>query len=273
MRLLREGMGEHAFGGWWISFAKAVRRMLRATDLLAVDDTPDLWILLAESDAIGAATFKRRSRLALEACEALTALPADANAALRIAVASYPRDATQLESLVRILNERIHQDPRCSARERRFERLTLPECFAELLRQAEPEAAGACSSLVRFGLAEVGRRTRERNFFFFHPGIAFLGTLADFDTRSVGASATQLVILADPPTPRVGEGGVSWLPAGRLPGCPPFLVHYGDGPAYVLVCDEKEGEAGRPLFHTSDAALAEYLAFRLQRELRLPVTG
>jgi FixJ family two-component response regulator len=273
VRTLREGMGEQGFAAWWNGFARAVRRLLRATDLLAVDDTPDLWVLLAESDAIGAATFKRRSRLALEACEALAALPPDAGAGLRIAVASYPRDGTQLESLVRSLNERIHLDPRCSARERRFERLTLSECFGELLRQAEPEAADTCASLVRFALSEVGRRARERNFFFFQPGAAFAGSLSDFDTRSAGASATQLVILADPPTPRAGEGGVSWLPAGRLPGCPPFLVHYGDGPAYVLVCDEKHGDAGRPLFHTADAALAEYLAFRLQRELRLPVAG
>ena len=76
-------------------------------------------------------------------------------------------------------------------------------------------------------------------------------------------------MVADPPT-TPSPADVAWLPAARLSGCPPFAVHYGDGPAYVVVCDEKSGPAGRRLFHSSEAGLAEYLAFRLQRELRLP---
>jgi CheY-like chemotaxis protein/GGDEF domain-containing protein len=271
MAAIRERMGEQVFAAWWTGFCQNVRRLLRATDLLAIDDTPELWILLAECDAIGAATFKRRTRLALEACDALAPLPDEAGTTLRLAVASYPRDATQLESLMRTLNERILEDPRGAVRERGFDGQSLAECLGELLRQGAPEPAESCASLVRFALGEVGRRPRERNLFFFHPGGVFEEALAEFDTRSAGAEGTQVVVLANPPAPRSGEGAVSWLPAARLPGCPPFLVHYGDGPAYLLVCDEKAGSEGRALFHSDDPGLAEYLAFRLQRELRLPV--
>ncbi len=268
---IRERMGDQAFGAWWTGFSQTVRRLLRATDLLAVDDTPELWVLLAESDGIGAATFRRRTRLALEACEALGAIPNEAGAVLRLAVAAYPRDATQLESLVRCLDERIGTDIGVTAREQRFESVSLAECLGELLGTGSLEPADSSLSLVRFALAEVGRRPRERNLFFFHPGAVFADALEHFDTRTAGAEDTEIVVLADSPAPRTGEGAVAWLPAARLPGCPPFLVHYGDGPAYVLVCDEKLGPEGRAMFHSADTDLAEYIAFRLQRELRLPV--
>ncbi len=60
---------------------------------------------------------------------------------------------------------------------------------------------------------------------------------------------------------------VTWVPAARVPGVPPFLIHFGDGPSYALVREEKEAEGGSRLFHTSDRSLVEYLAFRLQTEL------
>ncbi|MGH0029847.1 MAG: response regulator [Myxococcota bacterium] len=268
---IRARMGETAFGDWWQGFSQTVRRLLRATDLLAVDDTPELWVLLAESDAIGATTFRRRTRLALEACDALAALPHDLEATLRLSVATYPRDATQLESLLRTLGERLARDAQLHTREARRDQQSLAEWMSELLEHGmtEPHETGA--SLVRFALGEVGGRPRERNLCFFHPGSAYQAELRGFDTVRAGAEGTGVVVLADPPAPRTGEEAVAWVPAARLGGCPPFLVHYGDGPSYVWVADEKLGPEGRRFYHSSDAALAESLAFRLQRELRLPV--
>ena len=135
------------------------------------------------------------------------------------------------------------------------------------------EPAESVDSLVRLALSEVGRRTRDRNLFFFHPGRAFADALGEFDTQRAAAEGTEVVILTDSPAPREGEGPVTWLPAARLGGCPPFIVHFGDGPPYVLLSDDKSSEEGRVLHHTSDAGIAEYLAFRLQRELRLPALG
>ena len=57
------------------------------------------------------------------------------------------------------------------------------------------------------------------------------------------------------------------MPAARVPGVPPFLIYFGDGPSYAMMREEKEAEGGSRLFHTSDRSLVEYLAFRLQTEL------
>jgi hypothetical protein len=50
-------------------------------------------------------------------------------------------------------------------------------------------------------------------------------------------------------------------------------VHFGDGPPYVLVAEERHGAEAPRLFHSSERALAESLAFRLQSELRAPRIG
>lgn len=266
---IRARMGEPAFTAWWRDFVQTVRRLLRATDLLAVDETPEIWILLAESDAIGATTFKRRARLALEAAESATELPPELTTSLRIGVSTYPRDATQLESLVRILGERLARDAQHARREERHEAQSLADWMGELLERGLREPHASAASLVGFALEEVGRRPRERNYCFFHPGDAYRDELARFDGIRA-AEGTELVVLAEPPTKRAGEKTISWVPPARLAGCPPFLVHYGDGPSYVLIADERNTPDGRRFFHSADSGLAESLAFRLQRELRLP---
>jgi len=270
---IRGRMGEAAFADWWRGFVQTVRRLLRATDLLAVDDTPEIWILLAESDAIGATTFKRRTRLALDACDVRAALPQEVEASPRIAVATYPRDATQLESILRVLGERLARDAQHAKREQRHDGQSLAEWMAELLERGISEPHASAASLVGFALGEVGRRPRERNYCFFHPGDAYASTLRDLGALRAGSEGTSLVVLADPPAPRTGEEGVAWVPSARLGGCPPFLVHYGDGPSYVLIADEQTTPKGRRFFHSADSTLAESLAFRLQRELRLPAVS
>jgi two-component system cell cycle response regulator len=270
---IRGEMGESAFNRWWSGLTVALRRTLRATDLIAADEDYCLWLLLTESDTIGTATFKRRTRIALEGCDVLAALPQALQPELRIGVATYPADASQLESMRRLLAERVTEDAQTLALSRRFDTISVAECMHSLLDAGSVESSEGVESLVRLALGEVGRRSRDRNLFFFHPGRAFSGPLEDFDTQRAAAEGTEVVILVDSPAPREGEGPVSWLPAARLGGCPPFIVHFGDGPPYVLLSDEKASEEGRILHHTGDAGIAEYLAFRLRRELRLPALG
>jgi diguanylate cyclase (GGDEF)-like protein len=270
---IRDLMGADAFQRWFGGFAQSCRRLLRATDLIAVDDTPEIWVLLAESDAIGATTFKRRTRLALEAHEVRAALPRDVAASLRIGVATYPRDATQLESLIRVLGDRTHRDAQHAKREQRHDAQSVAQWMDELLQRGFDEPHASAASLVGFALTELGRRPRERNYCFFHPGQAYASELRSFEAPRAEADGTQVVVLADPAVPRGSEESVSWVPSTRLPGCPPFLVQYGDGPSYVLVADERTTPAGRRFFHSADTSLAESLVFRLQRELRLPVTS
>ena len=47
----------------------------------------------------------------------------------------------------------------------------------------------------------------------------------------------------------------------------PFLVYYGDGPAYALVRDETVDEGQTMVFQTDDPVLVEQLAFQLGRDL------
>jgi DNA-binding response OmpR family regulator len=270
---LREELGEKAFAGWWSGLTVALRRTLRATDLLAADDDFGLWLLLTESDTIGTTTYKRRTRMGLESQDLLSSLPPQLAPELRIGVATYPGDASQLEGLRRVLAERVQADADMLTLARRFDAHSITECMSALLEGASVEPVESVDSLVRLALGEVGRRARDRNLFFFHPGRAFADALADFDTQRAAAEGTEVVIPSEQPSPREGEGPVTWLPAARLGGCPPFIVHFGDGPPYVLVSDDKSSEEGRVLHHSGDAGIAEYLAFRLQRELRLPALG
>ena len=136
------------------------------------------------------------------------------------------------------------------------------------LPEKSPESV---TSLVRFALSEVGRRLRERNLFFFHPADSFQGVLREtLEARRGGEMGAEVVVVAEPPSPVLGDSDVAWVPPGRMPGCPPFLLHFGDGPSYALVCGHKPEQDGVRLFHTSERALVEYLAFRLQKELNVP---
>jgi hypothetical protein len=229
------------------------------------------WVLVAECDTIGAATFKQRVRTALEQSEALSGIKEAVRPNVHLGVSTFPGDATQLESLLRAAEDRVREDRRAMDRNIDLDALNLAECLQRLLDGAESEAPETVSSLVRFALTEVGRRPRERNLFFFHPSAEFDKVVREnLDTRRGGVSGTDVVVVAEAPAPRFGDDEVAWVSPGRIPGCPPFLTHFGDGPPYALVCGHESDEKGLRLFHTSDRGLVEYLAFRLQRELHVP---
>jgi len=52
----------------------------------------------------------------------------------------------------------------------------------------------------------------------------------------------------------------------------PFVVYFGEGPAYALVRDRNERGGSPPWFHTSDRSLVEHLAFQLQRDLGISLS-
>ncbi|MDH5306734.1 MAG: response regulator [Myxococcales bacterium] len=270
---LRKQVDEVAYDRWLSALTHFLGGLLRSTDLLASDTKRDgaFWVLVAESDAIGTATFKQRVRGALEQSEALASVKESLRPKVHIGAATFPGDATQIEAMQRVIDVRIREDRRAVARNKELDAMSLAECLQRMLDSSEGESPETVASLVRFALSEIGRRPRERNLFFFHPSAVLENVLRDgLDRRREGTSGTEIVILAEPPTSVVGDEEVAWIPPGRVPGCPPFLVHFGDGPSYALVCGDKAQGDGLRLFHTSDRALVEYLAFRLQRELHVP---
>jgi len=268
---LRKKLDEPAFRSWHTALARHLGRQLRATDLLALHGDGQFCVLLAETDAVGAATFKQRARHALERCEPLAAVAADLRPEALLGCVSYPADATQFDSLFRTLDRRVAEDRRVRERERRLAALPIGDALARLVEDAEGEPVEGVASLLRFAISEIGRRPRERNVLFCRPGALFADAFADgLRQRRDLPSEDDWVVLAEPVGAGMAEQGITWLPPDALPGGPPFAVHFGDGPCYVLVAAEAAGTGRARLFHSSERALAESLVFRLQRELRVP---
>jgi two-component system cell cycle response regulator len=267
---LRKKSDDQVFRSWHGALARHLARLLRATDLIALEGDGQFCVLLAETGAVGAAAFKERTRQSLARSEALAAVKPALRPEVILGSVSYPADATQLEALLRLLERRTGEDRRARERERRLAALPIGDAFARLIESGEGELAPSVASLFRFAIAEIGRRPRERNVMFCRPGALFAEALAEGLRRRPDAPCgTDLVVLGDPLPIGMADEGVTWVPGDTVTG-PPFAVQFGDGPSYVLVA-EGTPEPGRVRwFHSSDRSLAESLAFRLQHELRLP---
>ena len=219
-------------------------------------------VMLAEADALGAAVLKQRAQRALQDFED------DDSARSYLAAATFPADGTQLESLMRVLDERLKEERHSPVRRLGLENLSFAQTLETLLTEGEIERPETAEQITRFLLAEVGRRARHRGLLFLTPGAPLLAPVREGLAALGGHGATtEIVVIAE--AERLAQNGppVTWVPAARVPGVPPFLIHFGDGPSYALVREEKEAEGGSRLFHTSDRSLVEYLAFRLQTEL------
>jgi len=250
--------------------AELLGRMLRATDLLAVDNAYRFYVLLAEADALGAAVLKRRALQAVEGSELVAALAPQVRP--RAGVAIYPGDGTQLESLLRALDARIREGEHSTVARLGLERLSLASSFQALVRLGAPERPETAEQLVCFMLEEVARHPRERGLMYVAPGVALEGVVRQgLEVLRDVATRTEVVVIAGGQRPSFAVGDVSWISPQRAPGLPPCLIHYRDGPAYALVREEGRNGAPARFFHTSDRSLVEHLTFRLQEELSVPL--
>ncbi len=239
-----------------------LRRLLRTTDFVASVGDNRFGVMLAEADALGAAVLKQRAQRALQDFED------DDSRRSYLAAATFPADGTQLEALMRVLDERLKEERHSPVRRLGLDDLSFAQTLETLLTGGEIERPETAEQITRFLLAEVGRRARHRGLLFLAPGAPLLAPVREGLAALGGQGATtEIVVIAD--VERLAQNGppVTWVPAERVPGVPPFLIHFGDGPSYALVREEKEAEGGSRLFHTSDRSLVEYLAFRLQTEL------
>jgi diguanylate cyclase (GGDEF)-like protein len=251
--------------------AEELTRLLRAADLLACGGEGRFHVLLAEADALGAAVLKRRALEALATGEIFTRLDAGARPSPHIGTAVYPRDGASLEALLRVLLERVEEERQSPVRRLGLDRMTLAEGLQTLLEQGTPERAETAAQIARFVVAEVGRRPGERGLLYVAPGSALVGAVREgLESLRGIATRTELVVIADGERPRFAEPAVNWLSPRRIPYLAPFVIHFGDGPAYALVRDAKDGGGRTRFFHTSDRSLVEHLAFRLQQELAVP---
>jgi len=268
---LRRRLGEAAYRDWLVQVVGALDGVARAADVLAADGEGRFLVLLPETDTLGSAVFKQRALWELEASPPLSGLPVKERPSIHSATVSYPGDGTQLESLLRVLDERLEQNRRSRVRALGLERRSLAQSLAVLVEEGRHERPDSADSIVRFLLAEVRRRPEDRGLLVIGPGAGFaraadegLAGLSGIPTR------TDVVIVSDRAAAEGLPSSIRWLaPPGGEP-LAPFAVRFSDGVAYALVRDEKVESGWVRMYHTDDRSVVEHLVFQLQRALSLP---
>lgn len=245
--------------------------VMRSADLLGTDGSGHFMVLLPETDALGAAVFKRRVAELLEAEPVSESADVTSPICVDLALATYPGDGTQLESLLRVLEARSAEHRSSPVRHLGLAGLSLASALAALGETGTEEEPAVADSIVRFLLAEVARRPSDRGVLILSPGAGLWSATAEgLAALSDDSPRTAILVVCDRPRPETLPTAVRWLapPAGTQ--LPPFVLRYGDGAVYALIRDEKSGDDGPRMFHTRDRSVVEFLIFRLQREFALP---
>ncbi len=249
-----------------VEAARRVEGALRATDVLATGDEGAFLLLLPQTDALGAGVLSQRIRTAFAALWEGTEAPA-----ARIASATFPVDGTQLESLQTVLDDRIEQTGTSllalRPEWRRSQAIDpMFDCMLELGTIEPVEAEG---QIMRFVLEDVVRRPADRGVLFLSPGVRWLPDVLEVLHEMQGHYCRSEIILLAEGEERESNPHVTWVSKSGLDSRRPFLVYFGDGPAYAMVGQLKLAAARAAIFQSSDRALVEFLAFELGRELEI----
>ena len=274
------GLSETERARWLEGVAFQIGRCLRATDLLATDLTTGdragrFCMLLPETDALGAAILKRRVRAALERSEELQRMAPGERPQVSVASATHPADGTETDAIWRSLEARLREDRESVVRKLDLAAMDLPATLDRLLGEARPGRPESVEQVAKFLLSEIGRRPYERGVFFVAPGPGLQAALRDgLDSLRGLEPRTEIVVLDDNRGASYPGLPLTWAGAGRLGEPPPFLVRFGEGVPYALVHDPDGGDgsdASAAIYHTSDRALVEQLAFQLGSDLGIPM--
>lgn len=268
MARLRERMSGPELGRWLEGVIFQVGRALRSTDLIAADNDSRFRVLLPETDSIGAAVLKRRIREALNSSDVLDSLGEEDRPGLLLAAASYPADGTQVETLHATLDRRLEDDRGTLLRELGIENESFAGAVDALLERARPGSADTPEQAMHFAIDEVVRRPKDRGLLFVAPGRAVPAAVRESLERLRGLHPrTEVVLVGDGKLDSLAGAPVTCISARRAGTRAPFVIYYGEGPAYALLRERGEQGGDPPFFHTSDRSLVEHLAFQLQRDL------
>ncbi len=298
---LREQFGDVAFRQWMGKAVNQLTRLQRSSDLLSIDGQGKFLLLLPETDALGAAMVKRRAFDELQTSEVLAILGPNSRAKIHVAATSYPSDGTQLESLLRLLDERIENDGSSLVREWVLDDKPIAVCLEALLEGGAEERCETVAQIAEFVLAEPIRRLAARSLLFAAPG----EMLSEAVASSLGAlrdpiGQTAIWVLGEPPKPEASKpeankpkvekpeaekpaaaepaaetadaddsetSSVKWVSSRKLGKLPLFLIYFGEGCAYAMTCDDAPERDRTRFFQTCDRNLVEHLALRAQHEL------
>lgn len=250
-------------------FVAQVETALRGTDLLASDSTGTLFALLPQTDALGVGVLVRRIERTTAAW-----LAQHPRQAIRFSAATFPSDGTQLESLHRVLDQRREaaQQSLLVAHPELVRDASLEACFDRMLELGTVERAGVEGDILRFVLEDVFRRPDDRGILFLSPGSRWLPEVLEvLDDLEGHTTRTEIVVLAAG-VERAQSPEIHFVKKSPLDARRPFVVYFGDGPAYAMVGQVDVVASRAPIFQTADRSLVEHLAFQLQRELGILVS-
>jgi len=271
---LRRDISEAQFDEWLADLVQEVGGVLRSTDLLASESESSYRILLPETDGLGAAILKQRIRETLEnsAQPQTGAHPVSLQPTL--ASATYPTDGTQLDALSDLLSRRLEENRASVLSGFGLGERPFAELLENLLERAEPEPRETPDEIMRFMLEELSRRPRDRGLLFISPGeLGMPEVLAGMERLEGSDLVAELVLVAKRSESVECPVPVTWVPPSQVGTDRPFLLYYGDGPAYAMATDRVAEGSGLRLFHSSDRVLVEHLVFQLQRDLGIPMSA
>jgi two-component system cell cycle response regulator len=268
---LRAQFGDEAFRQWIGKAVAQLTRLQRSSDQLSIDGQGKFLVLLPETDALGAAMFKRRTFDEFQAGEALALLGPKSSAKIHVAVASYPSDGTQLESLLRMLDERIEDDGSSLVRDWVLDDKPIAACLESLLEDGVEERCEMIAKITEFVLNEPTRRSGNRSLLFAAPGEMLAESVASgLDSLRDRVGETAISVLGEPPKREADDpedSTVQWVSGQKLGDLPRFLIYFGEGSAYALICEDAPERDRVRFFQTCDRNLVEHLALQAQHEL------
>jgi FixJ family two-component response regulator/GGDEF domain-containing protein len=271
---LRRSRSETQFIHWLELLVQHLGGALRATDLLATESESSYRVLLPETDALGAAVLKQRMREVLEKGRVLTGSEGESRLRIVLSSATYPTDATQLDALSEVLGRRLEENRVSTLSALSTGEHPFATLIETLLERAEPRAPEMPLQITRFLMDDLSRRPRDRGLLFISPGASLMPTVLEGIERLALAEArTELVLVADRRSDLASEDTVTWVAPTAAGTDRPFVLYYGDGPAYAMLTAHKQSAEGLGFFHTSDRVLVEHLVFQLQRDLGIPMTA
>ena len=272
---LRRSTSDQQLGHWLECVVHEVGQALRSTDLLAVESERRFSVLLPETDSLGAVILKQRI-----------------GARRSSGVACSTRSVRSSARSSRWHPPRFRPTEPSSNRSTGFSTNACTSTGTSLLHQ--PRHRGAA-------LRHRGRRPPARGrapcggaALPGHGASCWRRSAADRETggcwscRQAARCCRGCARVAGA-AGRVPTRGRRWSwwatkrrsrgvahpspgwPAAASPRTMPFVLYYGEGPAYAIVSETRRDNGDLPVFHTSDRTLVEHLAVQLQRDLGIPL--
>ena len=252
-----------------LDVARVVAGALRTTDVLASDEDGEFSVLLPQTDALGAGILAERIR------RSLASLQGDGlRHNVRTAGVSFPVDGGQVDSLMGVLDARIVESRGglLATRSDLQEVRTLDPLFDRLLELGDVQPVEIEGQILRFVLEDLFRRPGDRGVLILSPGTRWLADVLEtfHETRGL-QTQTEVVMLADGAA-RSTNPQITWISKSSVDDRRPFLVYYGEGPAFAMIGSATSASPNSAIFQTADRSLVEHLAFELQRELGILIS-